>query len=393
MNARQRSREVDVLLIGGGVASARCARTLRRHGFDGSIALVGDEALPPYNRPPLSKELLRDALPDELLLAEQPGWYARRDVDLVTGRRVASLLADERVAVLDDGSRMRFGRGLLATGAAPRPLEIPGGERALLLRTVADARALRDAAVTLPAGSPVAVIGGGLIGVEVASALAALGLRPTLHVRGPLLWGGRLGAELAAWATQHLVAAGVAVRLGARVVALEGGAVVAGEEHVPAELVAAGIGVRPLDQLAADAGLEVRDGVGVDDAQRTSHAAVWAAGDVARVAGVRIEHWHAAREQGERAALSMLGEELPRRRAPWAFTEVAGTPVDVFGEARKWDDERWTRDRSVLACVREGMVVQLAVVGSAIPADAARRLIETPIAIGDLDVAVDAAAG
>ena len=171
-------RSVDVLLVGGGVASVRCARAMRRNGFAGSILLVGDEERPPYNRPPLSKELLRLDLPDDLVDAEPDAWYRRRSIDVMTGNAVLTLDPEGGSAVLADGDTIRFGRCLLATGAEPRRLAIPGAEQAMLLRTLSDARGLRSAATSMERGATAAVIGGGFIGLEVASGLAELGLRP-----------------------------------------------------------------------------------------------------------------------------------------------------------------------------------------------------------------------
>lgn len=376
--------EPDVLLVGGGVASARCARTLRRNGFEGSILLVGDERVPPYNRPPLSKELLREGHPAELLAAEPPGWYERHDVQLLTGVAVARLEPDERRATLADGRAISFEHCLLATGAVPRTLPMPGGEGALLLRTLEDAQHLRGAALAAAAGSPVVVVGGGLIGVEVASGLAELGLVPTVVELGDLLWAGSLGRLLSAWAVERLREAGVTVRLGAAVTALSEGGARIGAESLPGTFVVAGIGVRPRDELAAAAGLEVARGVVVDADQRSSHPAVWAAGDVARVAGRAGEHWHAAREAGERAALSILGRPSAPPRAGWIFTEVAGVTVDVFGDAVAGDDERWIVEGAAIARTRDLRLVQLIVIGGAMPAEAARGLVEQGASEADL---------
>lgn len=370
--------KADVLLVGGGVASARCARTLRRNGFGGTILLVGQEPLPPYNRPPLSKELLRGSAPEELLAAEPPGWYERHDVELLTDVAVIGLDPDERGANLDDGRTVRFERCLLATGAAPRALPVPGGDSALLLRTLADARRLREAAAAA-VGEPVVVVGGGLIGVEVASALAALGLAPTVVELGTALWGGSMGQLLSVWAVGRLREAGVTVRLGAAVTALRDQAAWLGGERLPAAFVVAGIGVRPRDELAAGTGIAVARGVTVGEDQRTSHPAVWAAGDVTRVDGRATEHWHAAREAGERAALSMLGLPVPPPRAPWIFTEVAGVAVDVFGAADHGDEEHWVVEGGAIGRTREHRLVQLAVIGGAIPAETARRLVEQSV--------------
>jgi NADPH-dependent 2,4-dienoyl-CoA reductase/sulfur reductase-like enzyme len=369
-------RVVDVLLVGGGVASARCARALRRSDFDGSILIVGGEAIPPYNRPPLSKELLRDDLPDELVLAEPDAWYERRDVDLRLGAAVVDIDPVAPVAVLEDGTRIGFERCLLAMGAEPRALPIEGGEAALLLRTLSDSRALRARALDAGAGAAVTVIGGGFIGVEVASALATLGLRPSVIEMADWLWGGSLGAELGTWAVDRLRAAGIGVRLSSAVTRLEPGSAWIGDERLTHAFSVAGIGVRPRVGLAERAGLELDDGIVTDGAQRTSRPGIWAAGDVARVEGQRVEHWHAAREAGERAALSMLDLPVPSVPAPWLFSEVAGASIDVLGNAAGWDEERWLRDGSVLAYLDGERVVQLAVVGSALDPALARALVD-----------------
>jgi len=369
----ERTDATDVLLVGGGVASVRCARTLRRHGFDGRIVLVGDERTPPYNRPPLSKELLRDDLPDALALAEPESWYARRAIDLRLESKVVALDTGARNATLADGTRIAFDSCLLATGAAPRVPRIPGGERALLLRTLGDSRAIRAAARP---GTRAVVIGGGFIGVEVASSLAALGVGVTVVEMSDLLWGGSLGAELSAWARERLEGAGVSVLTGVAADAIDPDGVRVGGDIRPADFVLAGIGVVPRVELAANAGLDVSDGILTDRRHETSAPRIFAAGDVARVDGVRVEHWHAAREAGERTALAMLGAPVPPPRAPWVFSEIAGVGLDVFGLAAEWDEERWVRPGSVLAYLAAGRAVQLAVIGSAIDPEVARRFIE-----------------
>jgi 3-phenylpropionate/trans-cinnamate dioxygenase ferredoxin reductase subunit len=386
----QRGEAVDVLLVGGGVATARCARTLRRNGFAGTILLVGAEDALPYNRPPLSKELLRDDLPDELVLAEPAAWYERRGVAVRRGLTIVSLDMERREATAADGSRVGFERCLLATGAEPRRLPIDGAEHALLLRTLPDSRALRAAALRAGAGAPVTVIGGGFIGVEVASALAALGLRPTVVEAAGELWGGQLGAALSSWAQERLREAGVAVRLGSSVTRLERDVAWLGDERFGHAFAVAGIGVRPRVELAEGGGIVVADGIVTDAAQRTSHPAAWAAGDVALVDGRRVEHWHAAREAGERAGLSMLGLDAPAPRVPWLFSEVGGVTLDVIGAATDWDEERWMRPGSVLAYLAGGRVVQLAIIGSVLGADAARALVGAEVSAAELDDALGA---
>ena len=379
-------RVTDVLLVGGGVASARCARTLRRNGFAGSILLVGDEARVPYNRPPLSKELLRDDLPDELLAAEPPTWYERREIQIELGVRVQRLDADAGQATLAGGDTVRFDRLLLATGAQVRHLAIPGAETSLTLRTAEDARRLRAAALAAGEGAPVVIVGGGFIGLEVASSLASLGLRPTVVERADRLWAGTMGTELAAWATERLGEAGVELRLGATTTRIGPGEAWIGDERLPAAFVVVGVGVFPRVELAETAGLRIEDGVVVDGAQRTDHPAVWAAGDVARIEGSpRIEHWHAAREGGERAALSMLGLPVPTPPAPWVFSEIGATTIDVFGATVGWDEEAWLDDdHRLLAYLGGGRVVGLAAIDGVLAPDVARRLIEAGSTSGDV---------
>jgi NADPH-dependent 2,4-dienoyl-CoA reductase/sulfur reductase-like enzyme len=376
-------RAVDVLLIGGGVASVRCARALRRHGFDGSILVVGDEARAPYNRPPLSKELLRDDLPDELLEAEPESWYARRGVELLAGIGVVSLDPDGRRAQLADGTAIAFGRCLVATGAELRRLTIPGGGDALMLRTAADARRLRAAAIA-SRGEPVVVVGGGFIGLEVASGLALLGLEPVVVEMTPSLWGGTFGTQLADWASRRLAEAGIQLRLGVPVSSIGDGEVRVGDERLPATFVVAGIGVTPREGLAAKAGLNVADGIVVGADQRTSHPAVWAAGDVARVDDSRVEHWHAAREAGERAALSMLGELIPDRPPDWVFSEVAGSMLDVVGDVSGWDSEEWLDPDRLLVYLRDGRPTGLASIDGRLAAESARRLLAGRASLDDV---------
>ena len=353
-------RHADVLLVGGGVAAARCARTLRRGGFTGTIVLVGEEDLPPYNRPPLSKELLRGEVLEELVLAEPPSWYERRGVDLLLGVPAVALDSDARVVSLADGTRLRYGSCLIATGATARVPDFP----ARVLRTLADARALREAA--LP-GRRATVVGGGFIGVEVAASLAERGLELTLHSGGELLWNGAFGVAASGWAAGVLRAAGVDVRFGAAA---------RDQERASDQLVMAGIGVDPRTELALAAGLEVDDGILVDPRQATSAPGVYGAGDVARHGGrPRVEHWHAARESGERAGLAILGQAVPAPRAPWVFTELGAAKLDAVG----WPDPEAVEEEvapGVIGFTREDVLVQVVLLDGARPVEVIRAHVE-----------------
>lgn len=378
------SERAGVLLVGGGVASVRCARALRRHGFTDSIVLIGAERVLPYNRPPLSKELLREDLPDDLVLAEPDSWYERRGIDRRLGTRVVALDPEGRTVTLDDDRILEYERCLLATGAEPRILPVPGAENALVLRTLDDARRLRSRAMASGRGAPVTVVGGGFIGIEVASGLATFGLRPTIVEMAADLWGGALGPELASWARERLGAAGIEARFDAQVIALTDAFATIGEQRLEHALCVAGIGVRPRTELAEAAGLTIDDGILTDAEGRTSAPGIWAAGDVARMDGRRVEHWHAAREGGERAALSMLGLPVGPVRASWVFSEVGGAAVDIVGDAREWDDERWL-GASVLAYLRHERVLQVAVIDAAISIEESRAIVERGAPLADLE--------
>ena len=377
----------DILLIGGGVASARCARTLRRRGFQGSILLIAEETALPYNRPPLSKELLRGEVDTALIAAEPDGWYGRHDVEVWTDATVAELDVGARLARLEDARAISFDQCLIATGAEPRLPEVVGAEHAHTLRSVADAVEIRQAAVGDGPGAPTVVLGGGFIGVEVAASLATIGSSVTVLERSDWLWGRALGETISSWASQHLARLGIEVRFGATATRLDVESAWVGDERVPAAGIVAGIGVRPRDALATAAGLEVADGILVDQA-RSAAPGIFAAGDVARVPHpladgdrIRVEHWHAAREGGEAAALGMLGLDSGPPRAPWVYTEFAGQLVDVVGWAPDFDEERVLGDPASdvfgVAYVRGSRVAQLATVNGWVPVEQARAFVDS----------------
>ncbi|HET8784750.1 MAG TPA: FAD-dependent oxidoreductase, partial [Candidatus Limnocylindrales bacterium] len=235
---------------------------------------------------------------------------------------------------------------------------------ALTLRTPADAQAIRRG---VPSGARVLVVGGGFIGVEVAASLASLGAAVTVVEMAAALWGGSLGETISSWAVGVLRDAGLSVRLGERLTTVEA---------VDAEMVVAGVGVTPRVQLAEAAGLDVDDGIVADVGHATSAAGIFAAGDVARVAGRRVEHWHAAREGGEAAALAMLGQPTPRARAPWVYSEFAGHLLDVVGWAPTFDEAVELDGARLIAYLQGAEVAQLAIIDSVISVEDARAFVE-----------------
>lgn len=391
-----------VVIVGGGVAGFSAAQELRARGYAGALVIVSPEGLP-YDRPPLSKGYLLGTEDAAKILLAPGAWYAQHGVEVLAARVTALDLSGERPAVLLEGdARLDADRVLLATGALPRRLPIPGGERAIPLRSRADADTLRR---TLVPGARIVVVGAGLIGAEVASAAASLGAEATLidPVGTPLVpvVGEDLAHRLHAMHAEHGAAALVGVP-----VAIEDGkhdaaahlVHLADGRTVAADAVLAGIGIIPDTALAEAAGLEVDDGIMVGPDGSTSHPAVFAAGDATRVrrqGGVvgeslpavpdrRAEHWEAAVRSGQAAAAGILGEAPPRFGAPWFWSDRYGVHVEAAGTM---DARRAAGARTVLREVdglpvaafllaEDGHLLGCAAVDQPLVVRAARRIID-----------------
>ena len=341
------SAKQTFVIVGGGLAGAKAAQTLRDEGFDGRVVLLGEEDSRPYERPPLSKDLLRGEAAADSIFVHEETYYASADIELRTGTRVTELALSASEVVLGDGERIGFDRLLLATGSAPRQLPVPGAElpNVHALRTAGDAERLRGA--LLP-GARLVVVGAGWIGCEVAASARQLGVEVTIVAPGAVPLERVLGPEVgAAYRDLHL-AHGAVLALGAGVEAIEGtdratGVRTTDGRVLAADVVVVGIGAAPRTALAEGAGLRVDDGVLVDDRLRTSVATVFAAGDIARaqhpVFGqpVRVEHWANALEQGPAAARNMLGRDEAYDRIPYFFSDQYDAGMEYAGHAPAWD--------------------------------------------------------
>ena len=328
------------VIVGAGLAGAKAAETLREEGFGGRVVLLGAEPDRPYERPPLSKDYLRGESERDAAYVHPPDFYEQHDVELRTETVVEAIDLGAREVALEGGERIGFARLLLATGAEPRRL--PGVEGVHYLRDFRDSDALR---AVLDQGGRMAVIGAGWIGCEVAASARQKGLEVTLIEQASAPLEGVLGRELgeiyAAVHRDH----GVEVLTAATVEAIEGGRVaLAGGRAVECDHVVVGIGVAPRTALAETAGLEVENGILVDEGLRASADGVFAAGDVANAAhpllGVRlrVEHWHNALEQGPAAARSMLGTGEPYDRIPYFFSDQYDVGMEYAGHATEWDE-------------------------------------------------------
>jgi 3-phenylpropionate/trans-cinnamate dioxygenase ferredoxin reductase subunit len=332
-----------LLIVGGGLAGAKAAEGAREGGFEGRIVLVAEETRDPYERPPLSKEVLRGDKEADTARVHESGYYGEHSIDLVSGDPVAALDVAGKKATLRSGSNVSFDAAVLATGAAPRALKLPGADLSGVhyLRTVEDSLALQDA---IKKASRVAVIGAGWIGSEVAASARQMGAEVVLIEPLPVPLYRVLGAEVGAVFSQLHADHGVVMRLGVGVASLQGGSaveqVVLDDGRTEAtDLVVAGIGVTPRIELAEAAGLEIDNGVVVDDLLQTSAPGIFAAGDIANAwhphykQRIRTEHWANALNQGSAAGANAVGTPAPYTRLPYFFSDQYDLGLEYVGYA------------------------------------------------------------
>ena len=334
----------SVVIVGGGLAGAKTAEALRAEGFAGPVTLVAGEDELPYERPPLSKGYLAGETEFADAVVHPEEWYAEHEVDLRRGVDVVALHRADHEVELADGTRLAYGALVLATGAEPRPLPIPGADTALTLRTHADSDRIR---ATFGEGRRLVVIGAGWIGLEVAAAARAAGTDVTVLEAAELPLLGVLGPEMgevfAGLHREH----GVDLRLGAKIAEITpAGVRLEDGEEIAADAVVVGVGVRPRTELAEAAGLDVDNGVLVDRALRTSDADIYAVGDIAHhdhpVLGrrVRVEHWATALNQPAVAAAAILGEDAAYDRLPYFFSDQYDLGMEYVGHATRDDTAR-----------------------------------------------------
>lgn len=338
------AEHTDVLIIGGGVAGASAATTLREGGFEGRIVLLTRELDAPYHRPPGSKDHLRGESSRDDALVHPEGWWQEHDVDLRLRTGVLSLDAAEKTVKLQTKELLTFDRLLLATGAMVRRLPVDGtGLMGLhYLRSLRNAEAIRADLDGLPDDSKVVLVGGSYIGCEVAASLASHGHPVTVLMQESEPLQRTFGAEVGAWVRKRLEAGGVEVRGDVEVQAFSpkdpeepkgrvGGVALADGTTVTADVVVIGVGAQPDVMLAKRAGLDLGESGGIrcDDRLRTSVDGIWAAGDcceydsVLHGEQVRIEHEDVAEQQGAFVARQWLGEDEPYSTVPYFFSDLA----------------------------------------------------------------------
>lgn len=332
-----------MLIIGGGLAGGTAAEALRDEGFDGDITVVAAEPHPPYQRPPLSKGYLAGDEGSDAVILHPAQWYAERGIRLLTGVAATSLDPAAHAVDLDSGEQLEYGAVLLATGATPRMLPLPGHELpgVMTLRRLDDSDAL--AATLKGGGQRLVVIGAGWIGMEVAATARGFGNEVAILERDAVPLAAALGAEMGEVFRGLHLAHGVDLRTSVGVDRIVGdvraeGVVVDGET-LPADLVLVGVGAAPDTRLAETAGLDLLNGILTDSALRTSAPDVFAAGDVANPfhpvlqRHLRSEHWANALNAGKVAARSMLGLSASFDEIPYFYTDQYDLGMELSGYA------------------------------------------------------------
>ena len=363
----------SVVIIGGGAAGEAAAEMLRREGYAGPVAMLSDDEAPPCDRPNLSKDYLAGNAPEEWIPLRPPEFYREQAIELRLGARVVAIRPDTREVELADGSRRRYGALLLATGAEPVRLGIPGNDlpNVYYLRTLADSRALIAAAT---AARRAVVIGASFIGLEVAASLRTRGLE--VHVVAPEArpMEAVLGPEVSDLVRRVHEDHGVTLHLGTTSSAFDrNGVVLQSGQRLDADFVVVGVGVRPRTALAEGAAIAVDRGVTVNEYLETSIPGIYAAGDITRwpdrLTGepIRIEHWVVAERQGQIAARNMLGARERFAQVPFFWTQQHDLLLNYVGHARQWDriaiDGRLEAKDGTIAYLRGGRKLAVVTIG------------------------------
>lgn len=326
-----------IVIIGAGMAGARACINLRANGYEGEIVLIGEEALLPYDRPPLSKaSIMQDGEPQPIWLMDET---IARELK-VTAKLSVQATAIDRAAkwvALSDGTSQPYSKLLLATGAKPRRLSLPGGEHALTLRNHEDTLELRKR--FLP-GKNIVIIGGGFIGLELASSAAKKGCNVTLVEAQPRILMRGVPEPIAKIIHDEHVKHGVAMLVGTGLSHLSADAVhLADGRVIPADTIIAGIGAAPDTKLAQDAGLAIENGIACDEHMQTSDPDIYAAGDCASWINskygrrMRLEAWRSAQEQAATAAENMLGGSKTHSAIPWFWSDQYDLGLQIAGVA------------------------------------------------------------
>jgi NADPH-dependent 2,4-dienoyl-CoA reductase/sulfur reductase-like enzyme/nitrite reductase/ring-hydroxylating ferredoxin subunit len=369
------SREMpaSIVIVGGGAAGVAAAEMVRRQGYAGPVTMISADADPPVDRPNLSKDFLAGEAQDDWIPLWPNDFYVEQRIDLVLGRRVSSIDPARRIVRLDDGSERQYGVLLLATGAEPVRLPIPGAtdDRVRYLRSFADSRAIVERAAT---ARHVVVAGASFIGLEVAASLRARGIGVDVVAPESMPLERVLGIDVGRFVRSLHEAEGVTFHLGQTVARIDGRTVtLSGGAAIDSDFLVMGVGVRPAVAIAEQAGLSMDRGISVNEYLETSAPGVFAAGDVARWPDphtgerIRVEHWVVAERQGQTAARNMLGARERFDAVPFFWSRHYDARINYVGHAERWDEVSIDGSLEALDCSveyrRGGKTLAVATVG------------------------------
>jgi NADPH-dependent 2,4-dienoyl-CoA reductase/sulfur reductase-like enzyme/nitrite reductase/ring-hydroxylating ferredoxin subunit len=363
----------SIVIVGGGAAGVAAAEMLRREGYDGTLTMISADADPPVDRPNLSKDFLAGEAQDDWIPLWPNDFYVEQRIELVLGRRVSSIDPKNRTVRLDDGSDRSYGSLLLATGAEPVRLKIPGAheDQVRYLRTFADSRAIVERAAT---AKKVVVVGASFIGLEVAASLRARGIDVDVVAPESAPLERVLGVEVGRFVRSVHESHGVTFHLGQTVAQIDGRKVtLSGGATLDSDFVVMGVGVKPALAIAEQAGLAMDRGISVNEYLETSAPGIFAAGDVARWPDahtgerIRVEHWVVAERQGQVAARNMLGRRERFDAVPFFWSRHYDLSIKYIGHAERWDEVSIDGSLEALDCSveyrRGGKALAIATIG------------------------------
>jgi 3-phenylpropionate/trans-cinnamate dioxygenase ferredoxin reductase subunit len=376
------------IIAGAGHAGGQTAISLRQAGYEGRIVVCGDEPVPPYQRPPLSKKYLSGELALERVFLRPESFYATHDIELRLGNAVREIDPERRSVVLEGGESLAYTDLVIATGSRPRRLDLPGSDlgNVFYLRTLEDADAIGK---ELVAGRRLVVVGGGYIGLEIASTARGLGMEVCVVEAADRILGRVTAPEMSAYYTRAHRSRGVDVRLSTGIVSFEGDGtvrgVVCGDETVPADVVVIGIGIVPDQSLAASAGIPCDDGIVVDERCATAADHVYAVGDCSRHPNpilerrLRLESVQNALEQARTAATNIAGTPAKYEQVPWFWSDQFDLKLQMVGMSQGYDTivQRGSMDADDFAMfyLREGVLIAVDAVNRPREFMACRKLV------------------
>jgi NADPH-dependent 2,4-dienoyl-CoA reductase/sulfur reductase-like enzyme len=349
--------ESRFVILGGGMVAGYAAKQLVESGMKpGELAILSADASIPYERPPLSKGFLAGKETEEAIRINSEEFYRKNGIEVKLGCNISSVDPGRKRLRLKSGGEFGFSKLVVATGAFPRTLDIPGAKllNVYYLRSLDDSKTIRHSA---EGAKRAVVIGGGFIAMEVAAVLTQKGVNVTMVLNEDRMWKQIFSAQMSTFFEEYYSAEGVQFVKNANVTKFRGdtvvsSAVISDGQVIPCDIVVAGIGVAPVTNLLADSGIAISNGVRVNEYLETSQPGIWAAGDVAEYQDVifgkrrRVEHWDNAVSQGQYCARSLMGERAPFRHVPYFFSDVFDLSYEYWGDP---SDANETVHRGVLS--------------------------------------------